>query len=118
MVRGSKTRADIRFSGNIAIIDIVGDLTPDAREAVENARQQVHDSGRTRVVVVFDRDAYINSGGIAIVINLAIAGTKAGQKIRIVQPSIHFMKIFTIVGLRQYVEIFSDEEEALAGFDS
>lgn len=111
-----KTKAGLRISGNVAIIDIDGDLTPEAREAVEAAYQRVAASGVRKLVMTFKPDAYINSGGIAVIINIAIAGTKKGQTIRLVQPSEHFQKIFTMVGLRQYVEIFANEGDALAGF--
>lgn len=96
-----------------------GDLTPEAREAreaVEAAYQRVAASGVRKLVMTFKPDAYISSGGIAVIINIAIAGTKKGQTIRLVQPSEHFQKIFTMVGLRQYVEIFANEGDALAGF--
>lgn len=111
-----KTKANVRIHGNVAIIDVDGDLTPEARETVELAYQRVTSSGVRKMIVKFKPDAYINSGGIAIIINIAIAGTKNGQTIRLVQPSEHFQKIFTMVGLRQYVEIFGSEPEALAGF--
>lgn len=111
-----KTKANVRTSDGIAIIDIEGDLTPDAREAVEAAHREVVDAGIDRLVITFRPDAYINSGGIAIIINIAIAGTKAGQRIRLVQPSEHFQKIFTMVGLRQYVDIYTKEDDALSGF--
>jgi anti-sigma B factor antagonist len=111
-----ETHASVRRVGDVAIMDIVGDLTPDAREAVDTAHREVTAAGVVKLVVSFQSDAYINSGGIAVIINLAIAGTESGQKIRLVQPSPHFRKIFTMVGLRQYVEIFSDEAGALGEF--
>jgi|SaaInl4_150m_RNA_FD_contig_41_711217_length_624_multi_1_in_0_out_0_2 anti-anti-sigma factor len=116
MLEKNKTKAVVRSVGAVSVIDIEGDLTPDSRGTVEHAHQEVTSSGSTKVVITFQPDAYINSGGIAIIINVAIAGTKNGQAIRIVQPAEHFQKIFTMVGLRQYVEIFSDESDALTDF--
>ena len=110
------TTAEVRVKKDISIIDIKGDLTPDARDTVESTYNRVTGAGATKVVFTFQPDAYINSGGIAVIINVAIAGTKAGQSIRIVQPSEHFQKIFTMVGLRQYVGIFGNEEDALGDF--
>jgi stage II sporulation protein AA (anti-sigma F factor antagonist) len=106
----------VRLSGTIAMLDLTCDLTPEAREEVEAAYSRVNASGVKKIILNFQKDAYINSGGIAIIINIAIAGAKNGQKIRIVQPSEHFQKIFTMVGLRQYVEIFGTEAEALEDF--
>jgi len=112
----AKTRAQVRTLGGVAVIEVDGDLTPEAREEVEAAHRRITTAGVRKVIISFRPDAYINSGGIAIIINIAIAGTRAGQTIRLVQPSEHFQKIFTMVGLRQYVEIFSSEADALAGF--
>ncbi len=108
--------ARVRVVGEVAVIDIDGDLTPDAREAVDAAHREVTASGTRKLIVSFDPDAYINSGGIAVIINLAIAGASSEQRIRLVQPSAHFRKIFTMVGLQQYVEIFATESDALDGF--
>ena len=116
MVPRSSTKAHVRMHGDVAIIDIDGDLTPDAREVVESAHERITDQHALKLVLTFKSDAYINSGGIAVIINVAIAGTRVGQSIRLVQPSEHFQKIFTMVGLRQYVGIFSSEDEALADF--
>jgi anti-anti-sigma factor len=111
-----KTKANVRMRGNVAVIDIDGDLTAEARHPVEEAYQRVAASGVLKLLITFQREAYINSGGIAIIIGIAIAGTKNGQTIRLAEPSEHFQKIFTMVGLRQYVEIFSNEADALASF--
>ena len=83
---------------------------------MDAAHREVTSAGITKIVISFQPDAYINSGGIAVIINLAIVASKAGQKIRLAQPSEHFQKIFTMVGLRQYVEIFSNEADAVDGF--
>ncbi|HPC43596.1 MAG TPA: STAS domain-containing protein [Candidatus Latescibacteria bacterium] len=105
-----------RVAGDVAILDILGDLTAQTREEVEAAYQHATESGAKKLLLTFAKDAYINSGGIAIIINVAIAGRKHGQKIRIVEPSEHFQKIFAMVGLKQYVEIYASESEALSGF--
>ena len=70
----AKTKTHVRTIGAIAVIDVEGDLTPDAREEVETAHQNITAAGVRKVVLSFKPDAYINSGGIAIIINIAIAG--------------------------------------------
>ncbi|HPU85582.1 MAG TPA: STAS domain-containing protein [Candidatus Latescibacteria bacterium] len=105
-----------RVAGDVAILDILGDLTAQTREEVEAAYHHATESGAKKLLLTFTKDAYVNSGGIAVIINVAIAGRKHGQKIRIVEPSEHFQKIFAMVGLTQYVEIYTSESEALSGF--
>lgn len=111
-----QTKVATRFNGDIATIDILGDLTPLVREAVEAAYNEINAAGAKKLLLTFTKDAYINSGGIAILISVAIAGSRNGQKIRIVQPSEHFQKIFSMVGLQRYLEVFQTESEAVAGF--
>ena len=64
----------------------------------------------------FDKDGYINSGGIAILIGIASESRKNEQTIRMTGLSSHFQKIFNMVGLTKYTEIFPTEELALKEF--
>jgi anti-anti-sigma regulatory factor len=58
---------------------------------------------------------YINSSGIALVIQLLIDATNSGQKICAFGLSAHFNKVFTMVGIPKYAGLFPGQAEALAG---
>jgi anti-anti-sigma factor len=100
----------------VSILQIKGDVTAITGETIEEAYQKVSNAGAKKILFYFDEDGYINSGGIAILIGIASESKKNGQTIRITGLSSHFQKIFNIVGLTKYTEIFPSEELALKGF--
>ena len=101
---------------DVSILNIKGDVTAITGETIEEAYQKVSNAGAKKILFYFDKDGYINSGGIAILIGIASESKKNGQTIRITGLSSHFQKIFNIVGLTKYTEIFPSEELALKGF--
>jgi anti-anti-sigma factor len=114
------TKKDIEISiskkDGVSIINIKGDVTAITGEAIEDAYQKVSTDGAKKILLYFDKDGYINSGGIAILIGVASESRKKEQKIRITGLSSHFQKIFDMVGLTKYTEIFQTEELALKDF--
>jgi anti-anti-sigma factor len=114
------TNRDIEISvskkDDVSIINIKGDVTATTGEAIEDAYQKVSADGANKILLYFDKDGYINSGGIAVLIGVASESMKNKQKIRITGLSSHFQKIFHMVGLTKYTEIFPSEESALKGF--
>jgi anti-anti-sigma factor len=105
-----------RTKSEVSIIDIKGDVTATTGEGIEAAYQKVSADGAKKIVLSFDKDSYINSGGIAILIGIAAESREKEQVIRITGLSEHFQKIFKMVGLTKYTEVFPSEEAALEGF--
>ena len=58
----------------------------------------------------------INSAGIAILIGIVTEVNRNHQKLAVSGLSQHFQKIFRMVGLAQYADIYQDEDEAIKGF--
>ncbi len=101
---------------DVSILNVKGDVTAISGETIEEAYQKVSNAGAKKILFYFDQDGYINSGGIAILIGIASESRKNGQTIRITGLSSHFQKIFNMVGLTKYTEIFPTEELALKDF--
>ena len=101
---------------DVSILNIKGDVTAISGETIEEAYQKVSNAGAKKILFYFDQDGYINSGGIAILIGIASESRKNGQTIRMTGLSGHFQKIFNMVGLTKYTEIFQTEELALKDF--
>jgi anti-anti-sigma factor len=100
----------------VAIIDLVGDVTTFAEEKINSAYREVTNRGARFVLLNFRQNDYINSAGIAILIGIVTEVNRNSQKLAVSGLSQHFQKIFRMVGLAQYAEIYQDEDEALAGF--
>ncbi len=105
-----------RERDGVAIIDLSGDVTTFAEEKINNAYHEVTSKGARHVLLNFRQNDYINSAGIAILIGIVTEVTRNEQKLAVSGLSPHFQKIFRMVGLAQYAEIYQDEEEALAAF--
>ncbi|MGW8161926.1 MAG: STAS domain-containing protein [Desulfobulbales bacterium] len=111
---------DIKVStthkGDIAVISIMGDVTAVTGEVIGNAYQSSDVLDAPKILLQFDKDCYINSGGLASLIDIAAQGRRKKQKIHAYGLSDHFQKIFQMVGLTRCIPIFSSEEAAMNNF--
>ena len=111
---------DIKVSisqlNDIIVIDIEGDITAVTGEVVQEAYMTDSIAEDTSILLRFGKDCYINSGGLAFLIDIASEGRKKGQKIAATGLSDHFQKIFHMVGLTRCISVFASEEEAMKGF--
>jgi len=105
-----------RERDGVAIIDLVGDVTTFAEEKINSAYREVTNKGSRFVLLNFRQNDYINSAGIAILIGIVTEVNRNSQKLAVSGLSQHFQKIFRMVGLAQYADIYQNEDEALAGF--
>lgn len=105
-----------RERDGVAIIDLVGDVTTFAEEKINSAYAQLTGQGARYVLLNFRQNDYINSAGIAILIGIVTEVNRNSQKLAVSGLSQHFQKIFRMVGLAQYAEIYQNEDEAIRGF--
>jgi anti-sigma B factor antagonist len=64
------------------------------------------------ILLDFTKVDYINSSGIALVIQLLIEAANSGQKVYAFGLSAHFTKVFTMVGITKYAGLFPTQAEA------
>ena len=105
----------VEKKGNVACIDIQGDLTAFSEPFLNDAYTKACDCDTNRILFTFDPNAYINSGGIAILIQIIAEAKKRDQQIGITGISDHFKKIFNLVGITKFATIYSTAEEGLKG---
>ena len=60
----------------------------------------------------FSKVPYLNSSGIALVIQLLMDANKSGRKVSILGLTPHFQKVFTILGLAKHTTLHTDEQAA------
>ena len=113
---GQQPSISTRSAGDVAIIAIAGDVTPQSAQPIEAAYQEVSAGGFAKIVLTFAPDCYINSGGIAILIGVLGQSRKKGQTVCMTGLTPHFQKIFSMVGLTRYAQIHPSEEAAIASF--
>ncbi|NKB68391.1 MAG: STAS domain-containing protein [Candidatus Latescibacteria bacterium] len=108
----NRLNAQLTQQDGTAQIHLDGYLSSDSAGPLEEAFEQL--GGTARVVLVFAEKAFVNSAGLAVLFDLIETAQEAGKRVRVVQPSKHFRKVFDIVGLSQDVDIFEELEPALA----
>ena len=105
-----------REKGDIRIIDLRGDFTLFADETVNSTIKPLINDGIIKIVLNFSNVGYINSSGIAIIIGLVTLLSNKGGKFKAFGLTPHFQKVFNMVGLTQYMDLFEEEEEAIKSF--
>jgi len=108
------TEARLRRADNAAIIDVSGDVTEQGESAVRSAYVEALEKDPERVFLNFGDTEYINTSGIAVLISMVMEAEKAGRKIGLYGMSAHYHKVFTLVRLPLYADMYASESEALA----
>ena len=98
---------------NVTVFQMKGDLTTFAEPFLREAYEEANRQGSRKILLNFSNDAYINSGGIALLIQLLSQAHQNNQQIGITGLSSHFQKIFSMVGINKFAKIYNAIEEAL-----
>lgn len=104
-------KINVHKTDQLVIIEVLGDLTAAAENAMDAAYQGGCDNNARNILIKFDGKSRINSAGIAIMIDLVIKSQEKGRHIFMSGVSEHFQKIFKLVGLTKYTTIVASEEE-------
>jgi anti-sigma B factor antagonist len=70
--------------------------------------------GATHVVVDFSEVEYINSTGIALIVGLLSRARQEGREILACGLSDHYVRIFEITRLSDFISIYPNEQTAIA----
>ena len=108
-------RAAVAGSGaSVVILAFAGDISSASKESILNAYHGLGASD-AKLLLDFTGVDYVNSSGIAIIIQMLLEASKSGARtIGIFGLSAHFRKVFTMVGINKYATLYDDEAGALA----
>ena len=98
----------------VTVIHFTGDISSASKDAVVGTYQALDKGSHPRILFDFQSVDYLNSSGIALVIQVLMEASKAGQIIALCGLSAHFTKVFTMVGITRYAKLYVDEAAALA----
>ena len=114
MDQGNEIRVEMRES--VALLDIRGDVTVASEPFLKEAYKKANEQGTTKFLLLgFEQESYINSGGIAVIIQLLSETKRNNQQVSLTGLSNHFQKIFNMVGITKFAKIYGSVEEALKG---
>jgi anti-sigma B factor antagonist len=98
----------------VVVLRFEGDIASTSKDAVLGAYQALSKETARLVLLDFTGVEYINSSGIALIIQLLIEAANSGQKVYAFGLSAHFTKVFTMVGITKYANLYPTQAEALA----
>lgn len=97
-----------------AAIVLHGDIDGAAESGLNAAYGGAVDADAHIVVLDFRDVPFMNSTGIALIVQLLARARDEGRSLRAVGLSPHYREIFEITRLTDFIPIFSDETAALA----
>lgn len=98
----------------VTILEVTGDITVLSEPFLNEAYQKACDLGAKQLILKLQENAYINSGGIALLIQLLAQARKTDQQVGITGVSAHFKKIFHMVGITKFAKVYATIDEAAA----
>jgi anti-anti-sigma factor len=100
---------------DVTLMHIQGDITAQSESAINEAYKTADAQGAAqKIIIQFEEDVYINSGGIAVLIQILAHTHKKNQQIGIAGLSDHFKKIFNMVGISKFAGIYDTIEDGIA----
>ena len=105
--------AQVRAQPGRAIVDLFGEINAFAESALNAAYSEAEQSDPATILFNFSQVTYINSTGIALIVSLLAQARKNHRQMVIYGLSEHYVEIFQITRLSDFMSIFSDEESAL-----
>ncbi len=110
----SQRTATAASGDTVTILAFSGDIASTSKDAMMSAYHGL-EAAAQKVLLDFKGVDYVNSSGIAIIIQLLLEANKnGGRTIGIFGLTPHFVKVFTMVGVAKYAAISPDESTALA----
>jgi anti-sigma B factor antagonist len=98
----------------VTILAFTGDIASTSKDAIMGAYNAL-DASVSKLLLDFTAVDYINSSGIAIIIQMLLEASNSGNRtIGIFGLTPHFNKVFTMVGMAKYAPMSPDEPTALA----
>ena len=112
----NEVKVTVRKYDSAAILDMKGDVTSFADDMLKSIVRSMVEEGFECIVFNFAEVSYINSSGIAVLIGIVTKFTSQGITFNVYGLTMHFRKIFRMIGLTQYVNVVNSEAEALRAF--
>jgi len=106
--------AQVRQVETMAVIDLKGEINTFSEEALNKAYAEAMMTQANAVLLNFSAVDYINSTGIALIVGLLAQARKSGKRLVTTGLSSHYVEIFQITRLSDFMNIYPDEASALA----
>ena len=106
--------ASVRHQPRVAIVDLHGEIDAFAEDVLNAAYADADSRGADEILLNFSDVDYINSTGIALIVSLLARARKSKRKLLACGLSQHYVELFQITRLVDFMSVFADEASALA----
>ncbi len=105
--------ASVRPEPGSAVLDLHGEINGFGQEALDAAYAEAETKDPEAIILNFEEVDYINSTGIALIVGLLAKARASKRKLLAYGLSDHYVEIFDITRLSDFVGVYPDEESAL-----
>lgn len=105
--------AQVRHQPRVAIIDLHGEINAFAEDVLNAAYAEAESRESEVILLNFSDVDYINSTGIALIVSLLARARKTKRRLLACGLSQHYVEIFQITRLVDFMSVFPDETSAL-----
>ncbi|MBO0778394.1 MAG: STAS domain-containing protein [Ktedonobacteraceae bacterium] len=105
--------ATVRHQPSVSVVDLHGEINIFAESVLNNAYAEAEARGLDVILLNFSDVSYINSTGIALIVSLIARARKQHRRLLACGLSSHYVEIFQVTRLIDFLNIFPDETSAL-----
>ncbi len=107
--------AGVRFQPGVAIVDLHGELDATGEDALNAAYAQASSRSPGTILLNFGDVTFMDTTGLALIVGLLARARKVRRRLLVYGLSDHYVEIFHITRLADFMRLFPDETSALAG---
>lgn len=104
----------IRRQGDVVIVDLHGEINAFAEEGLNAAYGEAEAANPEMILLNFGDVDYMNSTGIALIVSLLARARASRRRLLAYGLSDHYVEIFNITRLVDFMTVVPDEASALA----
>jgi anti-sigma B factor antagonist len=113
-VSNKNFETQVRHEPRVSIVDLHGEINALAEQALNDAYIEAESHTADVILLNFSDVNYINSTGIALIVSLLAHARKSKRRLLACGLSEHYVEIFQITRLVDFMNVFPDEASALA----
>ncbi|MDP9352185.1 MAG: STAS domain-containing protein [Chloroflexota bacterium] len=103
----------VRQQPRVAIVDLQGEINSFGEAALQQAYADAEAWQPEVILLNFEDVDYINSTGIALIVSMLAKARASHRRLLVCGLSEHYVELFQITRLADYMSIFPSEAEAL-----
>src|ERR687891_2162226 len=106
--------ASVRPEPGGVVLDLSGEINGFGQQALDAAYAEAEANDPETILLNFEEVDYINSTGIALIVGLLAKARASKRRLVAFGLSDHYVEIFEITRLSDFMSVFPDEESAMS----